>query len=89
VNLGLEHAFANNVDKSDDDLPSLEELLRIPPRPTIFDKASRIEPASPHLDQPALNEVVIQADRTKSGIGERLGGTLGRPSGPQCKEAAY
>ena len=69
MNLGWEHAFANNGDESDDDLPSLEELLRIPPRPTISDKASRTEPASQRLDQPALNGVAIQVDRTKSGIG--------------------
>jgi hypothetical protein len=82
VNLGSEHALANNDDESDDesddDLPSLEELLRTPPRPTISDKASRTEPASQHLDQPMLNGVATQADRTKSRIDERQGDSSGR-----------
>ncbi|KAG9228688.1 hypothetical protein BJ875DRAFT_229008 [Amylocarpus encephaloides] len=76
---GWEHALVNNENGPDDDLPSLEELLRIPPRPTILDKTSRTEPVSQHLDQPVLNGVAIQADRTKSGIGERQGNSSDQP----------
>ena len=78
MNLGWKHALVNNGDGSDDDLPSVEELLRIPPRPTISDKASRTKPASQYLDQPALNGVAIQIDRIKLGIGERQGDSSGR-----------
>lgn len=78
---GWEPPLANNNGESDDDLPSLEELLRIPPRPTISDRASRTEPASQYLDQLALNGVAIQADRIKSGIGERQGDSSGRRVG--------
>ena len=78
MNLGWKPPLANNDDEFDDDLPPLEELLLIPPRPTISDKASRTEPASQRLDQPALNGVAIQADRTKSKIDERQGDSSGR-----------
>ncbi|KAG9247166.1 hypothetical protein BJ878DRAFT_217168 [Calycina marina] len=70
---GWEQALANNDDESDHGLLSLSDLLRIPPHPTISDKASRTKPSSQHLDQPVLNGVAIPADRTKSGIGERQG----------------
>jgi hypothetical protein len=89
MNLGSEHALANNDDESDDDLPPVEDLFRPFLHPTILDETSRTEPTSQHLDQLALNSVELQADRTKLGIGERQVDSPGRRFGcPQCKQAA-
>ncbi len=77
VKIGRKRASANNDDETDDELPSLLELS-----PNTSTKASKTEPALQQLKQPALDAAgMLHIDQTKSGLGERQGGSRGRRIG--------
>ncbi|KAH8782184.1 hypothetical protein BGZ57DRAFT_273789 [Hyaloscypha finlandica] len=81
-------APADNDDKSDDDLPSLEEQSRATLRPKISTEASNAGSTLQRLEQPALHRAGLQVDRTQSGPGGHQGGSRGRCINcPLCLEA--
>ncbi|KAF8847684.1 hypothetical protein BDZ45DRAFT_754641 [Acephala macrosclerotiorum] len=63
------------VTRSNDDLPSLEELSRTALRSRSSTEASKTESTVQRLEQPALNRAGLQIDQTQPGLGRHQGGS--------------
>lgn len=74
-NLDRKRVLADKDDESDDDLLSLDELSRAALRPKISTKASKTGPILQRAEQPALQRVGQQVDRTQIGPGGYQGGS--------------